>query len=182
MSEQWNAWMLAAQQGDAIAYKSLLLAIRPWLKRYFSKRLPAAQVEDLVQDTLMSIHQKRQTYNPEYPFGPWLAAIARHRWIDHLRKQSRAHEVELFDTIASDDASDEGVYAHDLEIMLREIPEAQAQVIRLVKLEGCSIEEAAASTGHSVASVKVMIHRGMKRMMETAQKSEMSGDVMKEAS
>jgi RNA polymerase sigma-70 factor (ECF subfamily) len=97
-----------------------------------------------------------------------MATIARHRWIDHLRKQSRNIEIELFDTIASEDVSDTSDYFRDLETMLQIIPLQQAQVIRLVKIEGQTIEEASQNTGHSVASVKVMVHRGMKRMIEAA--------------
>ncbi len=160
--------MRAAQTGDKQAYSAPLLAVRPWLKRYYTRRVHIAQVEDLVQETLMSIHAKRQTYNAAYPFAPWMAAIARHRWIDHLRKQSRNIEIELFDTIASEDVSDTSDYFRDLETMLQTIPTQQAQIIRLVKIEGQSIEEASQNTGHSVASVKVMLHRGMKRMIEAA--------------
>jgi RNA polymerase sigma-70 factor (ECF subfamily) len=99
-----------------------------------------------------------------------MAAIARHRWIDHLRKQSRNIEIELFDTIASEDVSDTSDYFKDLETMMQVIPPQQAQVIRLVKIEGQTIEEASQNTGHSTASIKVMIHRGMKRMIEAARK------------
>ena len=171
MDNTWGEWMKAAQDGDESSYAKLLREVGAWLQRYYARRIHEAQVHDLVQETLMSIHAKRHTYDPAQPFGPWLAAIARHRWIDQLRKQSRAVEVELFDTLASTDRADDGTYAHDLEVMMRDIPEKQAHVIRLVKLEGRSIAEASEATGHSEASVKVMIHRGIKRMAANAKEA-----------
>lgn len=171
MSDAWGEWMRAAQQGDESCYTQLLREIGTWLTRYYHRRMHASQVQDLVQETLMSIHTKRHTYDPAQPFGPWLAAVARHRWIDHLRKQSRAVEVELFDTIAANDRTDEGSYARDLEVMMQEIPEQHAHVIRLVKIEGHSIAEVSRATGHSEASVKVMIHRGIKRMAALAKEA-----------
>ena len=171
MDNNWGQWMQAAQQGDESSYVQLLREVGEWLKRYYTRRIHLSQVDDLVQETLMSIHAKRHTYDPNQPFGPWLAAVARHRWIDQLRKQSRATEVELFDTIAATDRTDEGTYASDLEVMMRDIPEKQAQVIRLVKIEGHSIAEVSKATGHSESSVKVMIHRGIKRMAEIAKEA-----------
>jgi RNA polymerase sigma factor (sigma-70 family) len=168
MKDEWGTWMRAAQEGNESSYARLLHEISTWLTRYYARRVHVSLVSDLVQETLMSIHAKRHTYDPSQLFGPWLAAVARHRWIDHLRKQSRAVEVELFDTIAGSDTADANDYARDLEVMMREIPEKQAHVIRLVKIQGHSIAEVSHVTGHSEASVKVMIHRGMKRMAELA--------------
>ena len=56
-----------------------------WLRRYYARRLPPSMTEDAVQDVLLAIHEKRHTYDPARPFGPWLAAIARYKWIDRLR-------------------------------------------------------------------------------------------------
>ena len=50
---------------------------------------PSADVEDVVQDVLMTVHAVRHTYDPKRPFGPWLVAIAHGRIIDQLRRQTR---------------------------------------------------------------------------------------------
>ncbi len=117
-----------------------------------------------MQETLLSVHGKRATYDPERPFLPWLAAIARYRWIDQLRKTGRAGEVELDDTLGID--SDEDSIAARLSVgrLLDQIRPEQALAIRLVKIEGLSIAEAAARCGQSEPLVKVNIHRGLKRM------------------
>jgi len=165
----WSALMVAAQSGDALAYHRLLTEVGGWLKRYYARRLPPAFVDDAVQDTLLAIHRKRHTYDPARPFEPWLAAIARHKWIDRLRAQKAAPTEPLHDDIAVADHGEAVISAWSLEALLRQIKPAQAQVIRLVKLQGLSIEEAAARTGQSISLVKVNIHRGLGRLQVLAE-------------
>lgn len=160
----WGNLMAAAQRGEAAPYRRLLAELRPWLVRYFSRRLPPSAVEDAVQETLIAIHNKRQTYEPERPFGPWLAGIARYKWIDRLRSAGRHAADELPETLGTPDHESAVTSAIALEQLLATLKPAQAEVIRLVKLSGLSIEEAAARTGQSAALVKVNIHRGLGRL------------------
>jgi RNA polymerase sigma-70 factor (ECF subfamily) len=160
----WGALMAAAQAGEAGPYRRLLAELRPWLVRYFSRRLPPSAVEDAVQETLIAIHTKRHTWDPARPFDPWLAGIARYKWIDRLRAAARNAAGELPDTLSTPDHESGVTSAIALTGLLATLKPAQAEVIRLVKLEGLSIEEAAARTGQSVALVKVNIHRGLGRL------------------
>jgi RNA polymerase sigma-70 factor (ECF subfamily) len=124
-------------------------------------------VDDATQDTLIAIHQKRHTYVPGRPFRPWLAAIARYKWIDQLRSMSRRPTTAL-----DDELIEPMVECHEksvtsaivLEELLCRLKPAQTQVIRLVKIEGFSIEEAAQTTGQSESLVKVNIHRGLAKL------------------
>ncbi len=156
--------MAVAQSGNAAVYHRLLTEVGAWLRRYYARRLPPSMVDDAVQDTLLAIHEKRHTYDPTRPFAPWLAAIARYKWIDRLRAMKASPTEALVDDIASADHGDAVTSAWSLEGLLREIKPAQAEVIRLVKLEGLTIEEAAARTGQSISLVKVNIHRGIGRL------------------
>lgn len=160
----WGAMMAAAQAGASAPYRRLLGELRPWLVRYFSRRLPPAAVEDAVQDTLVAIHTKRHTFDPARPFGPWLAGVARYKWIDRLRIAARHAADELPETLATPDHESAVTSAAVLATLLRSLKPAQAEVIRLVKLDGLSIAEAAARTGQSAALVKVNIHRGLARL------------------
>jgi len=96
-NDRWDEWMHAALKGDQNAYRLLLTSLRLWLAAYFTKRVHYNAVEDLVQDTLLTLHAKRQTFDPHYSFGPWIAAVARHRWIDHLRATLKYVETQLDD-------------------------------------------------------------------------------------
>jgi RNA polymerase sigma factor (sigma-70 family) len=160
----WEVMMAAAQAGDAAAYRSLLAELADWLRRYYARRLPSTVTEDAVQDALLAIHEKRHTYDPSRPFGPWLAAIARYKWIDRLRAMKSEPTEPLDETMGVADHAEAVVAGSALERLLAELKPAQADAIRLVKLEGYSIEEASKATGQSVPLVKVNIHRGLKRL------------------
>ena len=167
----WGAMMIAAQAGQAGPYRRLLAELRPWLVRYFARRLPPASVEDAVQETLIAIHTKRHTWQPDRPFGPWLAGIARYKWIDRLRAAARHAAGELPETLSTPDHEAAVISAAALHGLMASLKPAQADVIRLVKLDGLSIEEAAARTGQSVALVKVNIHRGLGRLARIVESS-----------
>lgn len=160
----WDGLMAAAQAGDAAAYHRLLSEVIPWLRRYYTRRLPPAMIDDAVQDTLIGVHEKRRTYDPSRPFVAWLTAIARYKWIDALRLlKARPTEVLKEDiSIPSDEESITSAWA--LERLLETLKPAQSRAIRLVKLQGLSIDEASKATGQSATLVKVNIHRGLKRL------------------
>jgi RNA polymerase sigma factor (sigma-70 family) len=163
--------MALAQAGEAEAYRTVLSACQSWLTRYYSGRIAPHQIDDLVQDTLISVHRKRETYDPTRPFLPWLAAIARYRWVDQLRRTYRANETELLDDIVADPVRGDVTAQVSLARLMDQIPERQAHVIRLVKIEGYSITEAALRTGQSEPLVKVNIHRGLKKLAALCEKA-----------
>jgi RNA polymerase sigma factor (sigma-70 family) len=156
--------MALAQDGDAAAYRVVLDACRRWLLRFFAGRIAPAQVDDLIQETLVSLHTKRASYDPERPFLPWLAAIARYRWVDQLRRTYRAELVTLEDVHAVESGEEELTARISIDRLLALIPPAQACAIQLVKIEGLSIAEASARSGQSEPLVKVNIHRGLKKL------------------
>lgn len=157
--------MLASQAGDRRAYAELLGECQKWLTRYFARKIAPSMLEDLVQDTLISVHRKLASYDPDRPFLPWLAAIGRYRWVDQLRRVYRQDETVLNEEIVGEAGDNEDLAARmTLDALLERIPEKQAEVIRLVKITGLSITEAAERTGQSESLVKVNIHRGIKRM------------------
>jgi RNA polymerase sigma factor (sigma-70 family) len=166
----WSNLMAAAQTGSADAYHLLLKEICVWLRRYYSRRLPASMIEDTVQEVLIAVHEKRHTYDPSRAFGPWLAAIARYKWIDCLRAMNKAPSQVIHEDIASQD--DVGIAADSVELeqLLAILKPAQSEVIRFVKLHGFSIAEAATRTGQSTSLVKVNIHRGLRRLSQLVQR------------
>jgi RNA polymerase sigma factor (sigma-70 family) len=156
--------MRLAQSGDRQAYAVLLEQTGNWLARYFAQKIAADAVDDLVQDTLISLHRKRASYDPSRPFLPWLAAIARYRWVDRLRQTYRHAGEELDDRHGIDSHEDVVAAKISIDRLLRQLPEAQATAIRLVKIQGLSIAEATHACGQSESLVKVNIHRGLKKL------------------
>ena len=162
--ESMRDLMRLAQSGDKQAYAVLLEQSGRWLSRFFAHKIAADAVDDLVQDTLISLHRKRASYDPERPFLPWLAAIARYRWVDRLRQTYRHAADELLDQHS--EGSHEDVVGAKISIdrLLHQLPQPQALAIRLVKIDGLSISEACAKSGQSEPLVKVNIHRGLKKL------------------
>lgn len=156
--------MALSQAGDSAAHEAVLRACGTWLTRYFSGKIPYDQVDDLVQDTLISVHRKSETYDPNRPFVPWLAAIARYRWIDRLRKTYRSDISGMDLEPGSIDPENEIAASISIERMLQLIPPKQAEAITLVKLKGYSITEAASLTSQSESAVKMSISRGIRKL------------------
>jgi len=168
LSNQWGQLMIAAQGGEQQAYQQLLRELDRWLRRYYARRLPGPAADDARQDALLAIHVNRHTYTPSRPFGPWIAAIARYKWIDHIRAQVRSTALPLHCDIPVEDHEESTTSAVAIGDLLRQLKPAQADVIRLVKLQGTSIEDASSVTGQSKSLVKVNIHRGLKRLAALA--------------
>lgn len=155
-----------AQGGDRQAYATLLGACRNWLLRYYRRKVPSEQIEDLVQETLLSVHRKLASYDPARPLIPWLAAIARYRFVDHLRIAYRAAaDAPLEDDSMAAGDDEEAIIARiSLDRLFAALPDAQQRAIELVRIAGLSVSEASATTGQSESLIKVNIHRGLKRL------------------
>ena len=159
------------QAGDAAAYRDFLVRLAAHLRGFLGRRLFGwpDDVEDLVQECLIAMHNQRHTYQSDQPLTAWVHAIARYKMIDLLRaKGSReARHVPLDDELevfagSAIEASDA---RRDLGGLLAGLPDRHRLPIVHVKLEGLSIAEAARKTGMSESAVKVGIHRGLKALM-----------------
>lgn len=167
--------MQAAQRGDRSGYALLLKEITPLLRRSVRRRLHALQpqdVEDLVQDILLSLHSVRATYDPERHFLPWLFGIVQNRVADHVRRHARrgVHEVaiETWPVTFSEEAAntfeeayrDPEALAHAIEAL----PSGQRQAVEMLKLREMSLKEAAVVSGTSISALKVAAHRAVKAL------------------
>jgi len=177
-SDDLGRLMHAAQQGDSAAYVELLRTITARIRRIVRRQrgfAGAADVEDLVQDVLLSVHAVRATYDPTRPFVPWLLAIVRHRLADAARRYARAagREVRIdeddvtFAELATNEGSEAAGDAEALRAAVRALPQGQRQAIELLKLEGRSLREAAAICGTSEGALKVATHRALATLRRT---------------
>ena len=162
--DRWGMLVSAAQRGDAVAYETFLVELQAWLLRYYRHRFPASAIDDAVQEALLAVHAKKQTYDPARPFGPWLTAIVRYKWIDWVRRLKRESALPLANDVQGPDHGSRWTSAILLDELIAYLNPAQTAVIRLVKLHGASIQEASDATGQSTSLVKVNIHRGLKRL------------------
>src|SRR2546426_12463022 len=168
----WSILMVHAQAGERAAYRRLLDEITPYVRSLAAKaHRDASDIEDTVQDVLLTVHAVRHTYDPARPFGPWLVAIANRRVVDALRRQgrSRAREVVLeteHETFAAPEANyhEAASEARALREAVESLPPGQRGAIRMLKLREMSLKEAAAVSGMTVAALKVATHRAVKSL------------------
>lgn len=162
--------LLQGLVGDGAAYHAFLKELSAHLRAFYRRRLTRLpdDVEDLVQEALLAIHNQRHTYEAAQPLTPWVHAIARYKLVDLLRRRADREalheplddELEVFAT-ADNEAADA---RRDVLKLLDQLPERQRLPIRLMKLDGLSVIETAKATGMSESAVKVGVHRGLKAL------------------
>jgi len=168
----WSVYMARAQAGDRDAYRRLLEDVTPYLRSIAARHFRnSGDIEDTVQEVLLTVHAVRHTYDPARPFGPWLVAIANRRVVDALRRQgrSRAREVVLetgHETFAGPQANlaETASDGRALRDAIERLPAGQREAIRMLKLQEMSLKEAAAVSGMTVVALKVATHRALKSL------------------
>lgn len=166
--------MRSAQAGDQIAYAELLALLTGATKRVARGRVGnVAWLDDVVQETLLSVHRARHTWDPSRPFGPWFRAIVAHRTVDVYRRERRVSSREqgddALDAVAQPVAGDgfdarEDVDMAAVRAALGALPARQRDIVEGLKLRDESVKGLAARHGMSESAVKVMAHRGYKRL------------------
>lgn len=163
--------MRAALAGDQAAYREVLTLLAPAIRGLVRRRLDRARastadVEDIVQETLLTVHLKRQTWDPSQPLSPWVTAIARHKTIDYLRRQG------LRPTLAIDDVADDladplaktDADALSSRHLLVDLPERQRRIVEAITIEGQSAREVAHTFAMSEGAVRVTLHRALRSL------------------
>lgn len=175
--QRLRAQLLQGMEGDAQAYQAFLKGLSTHLRAFLRRRLSTLpdDIEDLVQDILLAVHNQRHTYRPDQPLTAWVNAMARYKLIDLLR--SRSGREALHDPLDDDMAlfatndHDAADARRDVNSLLNQLPDNQRLPIVHTKLEGLSVTEAAATTGMSESAIKVGVHRGMKALATLMSKS-----------
>lgn len=171
---QRAAWMASAQGGDRRAYEQVLAASVPLIR--IAARRQGVQgdlVDDVVQETLLTVHRVRHTYDPSRSYDAWLSALATRRAIDALRTQGRRGLREVHDEYAYDmhpdgddatAATEREQEARRLHDAIASLPPGQREAVEQLGLKERSLAEASASTGRQAGALKVNLHRAMKAL------------------
>ena len=165
-----HALFMRGQAGDAVAYRQFLQRLSTHLRAFLRRRLFGwpDDVEDLVQECLLAMHNQRHTYQTGQPLTAWVHAIARYKVIDLLRARSSREALHepLDDEMAlfAESATDARDAQRDLQGLLATLPDRHRLPIQHVKIEGLSVAETAQKTGMSESAVKVGVHRGLKAL------------------
>ncbi|WP_370631418.1 sigma-70 family RNA polymerase sigma factor [Methylosinus sp. Sm6] len=164
--------MRAAVGGDKDAYRRLLSSLAPMLRGVARRDcarigLPPGDAEDVVQEVLLAIHLKRDTWDMDRPIGPWIMAIARNKLIDARRRRGDRTPLpidDLAESLVAAEAADDGLDRQDLDRLLGGLGERQRELVRSLSVEGRSIKETAERLHMSEGAVRVGLHRAIKSL------------------
>lgn len=167
-----EALMRQSLAGDQRAYAALLLKISRLLRPFLAKRLSFTdEVDDLLQEILISVHKARHTYDGNRPCKPWVYAIAKFRLQDHLRAHysdqlRHADDLSEWEDFLHQDVTESAISYESISGELQNLPEKQATILRLMHQEGYTAREVAAKIGMKESAVKVAAHRAYKVLRE----------------
>lgn len=164
----------AANTGDASAYRRFLTLLTPHIRAVALSRakaagLSSAEAEDIVQEVLLTIHLKRQTWDGERPVSPWAAAITRNKLIDALRRRKPGISVPIDDMIHVLPAEEPQVAQqeeglHLLSQLIDGLRPPAPEIVRSISLNGASVRDTAQSLQMTEGAVRVALHRAIKTM------------------
>ena len=168
-SQDLAALMRSARGGDDEAYRRLLRHLALWLRVAARRGLARAgrgveDSEDIVQDTLLAMHLKRDTWDDSQPLEPWLRAIVHHKVVDHLRRRGFREHLDIADyaeSLATFQPVEESASA-DARQMLQTLPERQRTIVEAISIEGHSARDVGQRLGMSEGAVRVALHRALK--------------------
>lgn len=169
--DEWATCMRAAMAGDANAYRQFLVSVTPHVRAVARSRCrslgaPEGEVEDVVQEVLITIHLKRGTWDQSRPIGPWIAAMTRNKLIDALRRRGRHISVpieEVMDGLGAEDQS--ATFSRwDIDALLKHLKAQQREIVRSISLNGNSIRETANKLQMTEGAVRVALHRALKTL------------------
>lgn len=166
---QLQALLMRGLAGDNPAYRVFLEQLATHLRAFLRRRLSQRpdEVEDLLQEVLLAVHNARHTYDRQGPLTAWVQAIARYKLADYFRVHARhgaLHDPLEDDALFAMGDEEPRQASRDLGRLLERLPARQRLPIVHVKLEGLSVAETARITGLSSSAVKVGIHRGLKAL------------------
>jgi RNA polymerase sigma-70 factor, ECF subfamily len=170
-SDDLSQLMRLARRGDDKAYRRLLGRVATWLRAVARRGLTRAgrsteDSEDIVQETLLVMHLKRDSWDDSQPLEPWLHAIARHKLIDHLRRRGFRDHVDIDEhagTLAAPQPAEAGASA-DARQMLASLSERQRVIVEAISIEGRSARDVGQRLGMSEGAVRVALHRALKAL------------------
>ena len=157
-----------AGSGDEGAFGRLYQRYARMVHGLLLARVGPTDADDLVQEVFLIAWRRLEGLRDPAAFGGWLAAIARNRAIDHLRRRQPVEELPGH--LAAADTTAARVEALAVLALIRTLPEAYRETLVLRLVEGMSGPEIAGRTGLTPASVRVNLHRGMKLLREKLQR------------
>ncbi|MCA6111609.1 sigma-70 family RNA polymerase sigma factor [Bradyrhizobium cenepequi] len=178
--QRWAEAMRAERRGEAVAYERMLKEVATALRRSLAPRLARVglgghEAEDLVQEILIGLHSKRDTWDPARSFLPWLHAIARYKLIDFMRQRRRDTrrrvDLPLVDWLemVESPADEANCSTWEVDRHLAVLPVSQRKIVRAIAIEGASVRNVARGLATSEGAVRMTLHRAIRRLLGAAE-------------
>lgn len=168
MEQKLRLLLIQSKNGDRASYESFLslssVFIERYLKQLGGRYAEKETIEDLLQEVLITLHQKKHTYQEDRPLLPWLYAIVRHRYIDYYRSRKRIPAQTSLEEVGDFIPGKEQSFGIDMEEIMSLLTPKQKEMLYLIKVEGQSYKDAASTLRMSVSAVKVSVHRLVKSL------------------
>jgi RNA polymerase sigma-70 factor (ECF subfamily) len=173
--EELRHLMVRYQGADPHAVDELVDRLSPMLLRFLGGPYRSkSDAEDLLQDCWLRIHQSRHTYRPSEPVLPWIFAIARHTQVDDYRRRRRlgSREVLVADVpeVSRSAEPPDLLEREELFRFVDALPEAQREVVLMLKVSGMSLAEVARATSSTAGAIKQKAHRAYAKLRLLLQK------------
>lgn len=172
--QELSAAVDAAQRGDETAFRLLYRAVQPLLLRYL-RSLVGDDAEDVASESWLQIARDIRTFSGDFDgFRGWAATIARHRAMDHVRRERRrptvAMPAESFaDQISGDDPAALALESLSTDAAVRligSLPRDQAEAVLLRAVVGLDATSAGKVLGKRAGAVRTATYRGLRRLAE----------------
>ncbi|MEV7285274.1 RNA polymerase sigma factor [Streptomyces sp. NPDC093252] len=170
-----TAAVLAAQNGDETAFRTVYRAVHPRLLGYVRTLVGEPDAEDVASEAWLQIARDLERFSGDADrFRGWAARIARNRALDHIRMRGRrpatgGDEAELTGRPADSDTAGEAIEAlatHRTLSLIARLPQDQAEAVVLRVVVGLDAKTAAETLGKRAGAVRTAAHRGLKRLAE----------------
>jgi RNA polymerase sigma-70 factor (ECF subfamily) len=156
-------------EGTRAAHRELEQKLRPFVAR----RVPAPDVDDVLQDVFVRLHQSLSQLRDEDRFGPWLYRVARSAISERLRQRdrhplSREEAVEVPDHEAEPESEPSGAneLANYVVSLITQLPSPYREALTLTELEGVTQAAAAEMLGITLSAMKSRVQRGREKLRE----------------
>jgi RNA polymerase sigma-70 factor (ECF subfamily) len=167
-TDEYAALMRLSQSGDGRAYATLLRETARFLRPFLMKRLSLPnEVDDLLQEILISLHKARHTYDGNRPYKPWVYAIAKFRLQDFLRAHyadqlRHAVDFDELEEMLPADVTETAISYESISAEVEKLPAKQRAILQLMHRDGHTAKEVAQKLGMNESAVKVAAHRAYK--------------------
>jgi RNA polymerase sigma-70 factor (ECF subfamily) len=132
------------------------------LRPFIARRVPPAEVDDVLQEALLRIYAGRDGLRDEERLVAWAYRIARRAVADQLRRRrdplALAAPEEAWEPVVGEEVGEE--LAAFMGAFVEMLPEGMREAVRLSELEGLDQREVAARLGLSLSGAKSRIQRG----------------------